>query len=88
MLPHLEEGQWKYDTSLVLVDRNLKLRKAVVPQQRGGPPFVTGFDFSQAALWDEKGIKTGTERNNVAELQYLLENTVEILLNETMRPTK
>lgn len=88
MLPHLEEGRWKYDTSLILVDRNLKLRKAVVPQQRGGPPFVTGFDFSQAAHWDEKGIKTGTERNNVAELQYLLESTVEILLNETMRPTK
>lgn len=88
MLPHQEQGQWKYDTSLVLVDRNLKLRKAVVPQQRGGPPFVTGFDFSQAEGWDSKGIKTGTERSNVAELQHLLESTIEILLNETVNQTK
>jgi len=82
MLPHQENGKWVYDTSLVLVDRNLKLRKAVVPQQRGGPPYVTGFDFSQAASWDAKGIKTGTERSNLREMQKLLEETVEILLHE------
>lgn len=84
MLPHQEEGKWVYDTSLVLVDRNLKLRKAVVPQQRGGPPYVTGFDFSQAASWDAKGIKTGTERSNVREMQKLLEDTLEFLLHENV----
>lgn len=83
-LPHLVDGKWDFDTSLVLVDRNLKLRKAVVPQQRGGPPFVTGFDFTQALAWDAKGVKTGTERNNVQEMQHLLENTIEILLKETV----
>ncbi len=87
-LPHQVEGKWDFDTSLVLVDRNLKLRKAVVPQQRGGPPFVTGFDFNQASGWDKRGVKTGTERNNVEELQFLLENTIEILLHETVNAEK
>lgn len=84
MLPHLEQDKWIYDTSLVLVDRNLKLRKAVVPQQRGGPPYVTGFDFTQAASWDAKGIKTGTERSNVREMQKLLDDTIEFLLHENI----
>ncbi|MFM2221468.1 MAG: hypothetical protein RLZZ553_1216 [Verrucomicrobiota bacterium] len=84
MLPHLEQDNWIYDTSLVLVDRNLKLRKAVVPQKRGGPPYVTGFDFMQAASWDAKGIKTGTDRSNVREMQKLLEETVEFLLHENI----
>jgi cytochrome oxidase Cu insertion factor (SCO1/SenC/PrrC family) len=87
-LPHQENGEWKYDGSLVLVDRNLKLRKAVVPQQRGGPPFVTGFDFDQAAGWDERDVKTGTERNNVQELQFLLENTIDTLLHEVVNEKK
>lgn len=86
MLPHLDQGKWVYDTSLVLVDRNLKLRKAVVPQQRGGPPFVTGFDFAQASSWDAKGIKTGTDRSNVREMQKLLEDTIEFLRHETINP--
>lgn len=88
MLPHQKDGKWVYDSSLVLVDRNLKLRKAVVPQKRGGPPFVTGFDFAQAAGWDAKGIKTGTDKSNVEEMQALLEATIEILLQETQRDTK
>jgi cytochrome oxidase Cu insertion factor (SCO1/SenC/PrrC family) len=86
MLAHQDQGTWVYDTSLVLVDRNLKLRKAVIPQQRGGPPYVTGFDFAQASSWDTKGVKTGTERSNVGEMQRLLEDTIEILRNETLNP--
>ena len=85
MLPHQNDGNWIYDSSIVLVDKNLKLRKAVVPQQRGGPPFVTGFDFAQASGWDAKGIKTGTERNNVDEMKHLLKNTIEILVNENVQ---
>jgi hypothetical protein len=87
MLPHQKDGRWVYDTSLVLVDRNMKLRKAVVPQKRGGPPFVTGFDFAQAASWDDKRLKTGTEKTNVEEMQALLEATMEILLQESKRET-
>ncbi|MFM2297675.1 MAG: hypothetical protein RL117_1382 [Verrucomicrobiota bacterium] len=87
MLPHQKDGRWEYDTSLVLVDRNMKLRKAVVPQKRGGPPFVTGFDFAQAASWDDKRLKTGTEKTNVEEMQALLEATMEILLQESKRET-
>lgn len=87
-LPHLEGGKWIYDTSLVLVDRGLKIRRAVVPQQRGGPPYVTGFDFDQAAGWDAKFIKTRTPRNNVDEMKFLLEKTIDQLLNETVNAGK
>ena len=87
-LPHQVEGKWDYDTSLVLVDRQMKLRKAVVPQQRGGAPFVTGFDFDKAAQWDAQGIKTGTERSNVEEMILLLEKTIDILLNEKVNASE
>ncbi len=82
LMPHQEDGRWIYDTSIVLVDRNRHLRRGVVPQQRGGPPFVANFDFDQAAQWDEKGIKTGTEKSNVEELEALLVKTIEALLDE------
>jgi hypothetical protein len=65
----------------VLVDRNLKLRKAIVPQKRGGSSYVAPFDFDQAAKWDAKGVKTGTNQSNVDELKLLLENTIDYLMN-------
>lgn len=79
MLAHQNEGKWVYDTSLVLVDRDMKLRKAVIPQQRGGAPFVTGFDFDLAAQWDARGVKTGTDKNNVEQLVAVLVETMELL---------
>lgn len=80
--PHQESGAWVYDNSIVLIDKNGHIRRAVVPQKRGGQPFVATFDFDQAAQWDKEGIKTGTERNNEAELELLLETTIETLLKE------
>ena len=81
-LPHEEAGKWTYDKSLVLIDRERRVRRAVVPQKRGGASYVAPFDFDLAAEWDEKKIKTGTERNNVQELELLLADTIELLLNE------
>ena len=78
----LEDGAWEYDRSLVLIDRDRHIRRVVVPQQRGGPPYVGGFDFEQAASWDERKVKTGTERDNVTELERLLHETVATLLAE------
>jgi cytochrome oxidase Cu insertion factor (SCO1/SenC/PrrC family) len=80
MLPHIHEGTWVYDSSLIVVDRDMKLRRAVIPQQKGGRPYVTGFDFAQAAEWDKEGKKTGTENTNQEEMQSLLEKTIERLL--------
>ena len=54
----------------------------MVPQKRGGPPFIATFDFDQAAEWDAAGKKTGTERSNQAELEALLETTINTLLAE------
>lgn len=83
VFPHEENGAWVYDTSIVLIDKNGHLRRAVIPQKRGGQPFVATFDFDQAAQWDQDGIKTGTERSNETELERLLEITIDTLLNET-----
>lgn len=85
LYPNLKEGRWQYDSSIVLIDRNGHIRRAVVPQKQGGPPFIATFDFEQAAEWDAKSVKTGTERNNVAELEYLLNQTIDKLLAEPIK---
>lgn len=86
VFPHLENGSWLHDSSIVLIDRNGHVRRAVVPQQRGGQPFVATFDFDQAAHWDEEGKKTGTDRSNEAELEFLLAKTIDELLAEPIDP--
>jgi cytochrome oxidase Cu insertion factor (SCO1/SenC/PrrC family) len=84
--PNESGGKWNYDPSIVLIDRNGHLRRAVVPKTRNGKPAkpeVVGFDFDQAAQWDAKGMKTGTERSNEEELEMLLGKTIDALLAET-----
>jgi cytochrome oxidase Cu insertion factor (SCO1/SenC/PrrC family) len=85
VFPHQEDGKWVFDTSLVLLDRNGIVRQPVVPQKRGGSPYVGPFDFDQAASWDERGIKTGTGRSNYGELEALLGKTIDILLTEPVQ---
>jgi len=82
IMPHELNGRWIYDPSVVLVDRNRHIRRAVVPQIRGGPQYTANFDFEQAAEWDEKDILTGTARSNVEELEVLLIKTIDQLLAE------
>jgi len=84
--PHEADGKWLFDPTLVLIDKNGHLRRAVVPQKQGGPPFVATFDFDQAAKWDADGVKTGTDLNNETQLEALLENTIEKLLAEPFQP--
>lgn len=85
IFPHQVDGKWSFDTSLVLVDRNSIIRQPVVRQKRGGAPYVGPFDFDQAASWDERGIKTGTERSNAEELEALLGKTIDDLLAESVK---
>jgi hypothetical protein len=82
IFPHQENGEWIYETSIVLIDRQGHLRRAVVPSRGGGTPYVTGFDFDQAAQWDAEGRLTGNERSNVEQLDHLLAETIETLLSE------
>lgn len=84
--PHEADGKWLFDSSLVLVDKNGHLRRAVVPQKHGGPPFIATFDFDQAAKWDADGVKTGTELGNEAQLEVLLGKTIDQLLAEPFKP--
>jgi cytochrome oxidase Cu insertion factor (SCO1/SenC/PrrC family) len=80
--PNEANGKWLYDSSIVLIDKNGHIRRAVVPQKQGGPPFIATFDFEQAAAWDAKGAKTGTARSNAEELEVLLNHTIDKLLAE------
>ena len=82
VFPNEVNGQWTFDTSIVLIDKNGHIRRAVIPQKQGGPPFVATFDFDQAAKWDSDGKKTGTDRSNEAELEILLGKTIDTLLAE------
>ena len=82
--PNELKGKWEYDASIVLIDKNGHIRRAVVPQKRGGPPFIATFDFDQAAAWDANGAKTGTEHNNVEQLEILLNHTIDKLLAEPL----
>jgi cytochrome oxidase Cu insertion factor (SCO1/SenC/PrrC family) len=88
LMPYEKEGIWKYDRSLFLIDKNRHLRKAVIPQKRGGVPFVASFDFEQAQKWDDDGLTTKTEHTNVQQLEILLGQTIEVLLEENPEETK
>lgn len=82
VFPHEEDGKWVYDTSITLIDRGGHIRRAVVPQRRGGPPYIASFDFDQAAAWDARGVKTGTDLDNQAQLEALMGETIDRLLAE------
>jgi cytochrome oxidase Cu insertion factor (SCO1/SenC/PrrC family) len=84
--PHQEDGKWIFDASIVLIDKNGHLRRAVVPQKKGGPPFVATFDFDQAARWDTEGKLTLTDLSNEAQLEVLLHKTIDQLLAEPYQP--
>ncbi len=83
--PNELTGKWEYDSAIVLIDKDGHIRRAVVPQKQGGPPFIAAFDFEQAAAWDAKGVKTGTPNSNVAELEILLNRTIDKLLTEEFK---
>jgi hypothetical protein len=82
IFPHQENGTWVHDTSIVLIDRAGRVRRAVVPSRSGGAPYIAAFDFDQAAKWDREDRLTGTGRSNVEELEMLLINTINTLLDE------
>jgi hypothetical protein len=84
VVPEQVDGRWAFDPSVMLVDRNGHLRRAVVPQERGGLPYVATFDFDQAAQWDAKGIKTGTDLSNEQQLEALLIKTISHLMAEQL----
>ncbi len=74
-----------FDTSIVLIDRNGHLRRAVVPQKQGGPPYIATIDFDQAANWDAENKLTNTGRSNEVELELLLEKAIDTLLAEPFK---
>lgn len=86
MIPHQKDGKWIYDHSLVLIDRERHVRRAVVPQKKGGASFVTAFDFEMARKWDREGIKTGTDLSNLQQMELLLNQTIEFIINEPKQP--
>ncbi|MEK7949938.1 hypothetical protein [Luteolibacter soli] len=86
IMPHQKDGKWIYDSSITLVDRDRHIRRAMVPQKRGGPEYSAVFDFAQAAEWDAKGVKTGIDKSNVEQLEFLLGRTIDELLAQPVTP--
>jgi cytochrome oxidase Cu insertion factor (SCO1/SenC/PrrC family) len=86
IMPHQKDGKWIYDSSITLIDRDRHIRRAVVPQKRGGPPYVAVFDFAQAAEWDAQGKKTGIDKSNAEQLEFLLTQTIDELLAQPATP--
>lgn len=84
--PEEVNGKWEYDASIVLIDKNGHIRRGVVPQRQGGPPYIATFDFDQAAEWDAKGAKTGTDLSNGEQLEKLLNRTIDEILAEKTTP--
>lgn len=84
MLPHETDGKWIYDESLVLIDKNRHVRRAVIPQKRGGAAYVAAFDFAQAKEWDKGNLKVqaNSDKTNVDQLETVLGDTIETLLAE------
>jgi cytochrome oxidase Cu insertion factor (SCO1/SenC/PrrC family) len=82
IFPYEKDGKWLYDSEITLLDKNGHIRRGVVPQKRGGEPYIATFDFNDAAKWDEKGVKTGTEHTNTEQLEILLNHTIDKLLAE------
>ena len=85
--PNENNGKWEYDPSIVLVDKNGHIRRAVVPKilvstGKSIKPEVVAFDFEHAAVWDSQNEKTGTEHSNVEQLEILLNHTIDKLLAE------
>ena len=80
--PNESDGKWEYDSSIVLIDKNGHIRRAVIPQQRGGPPFIATFDFQKAAGWDANDVLTGAGNTNVEQLEIQLNRTIDKLLAE------
>jgi cytochrome oxidase Cu insertion factor (SCO1/SenC/PrrC family) len=87
MLPHEAEGKWEYDRSIVLIDRNRHVRRAVIPQNKGRS-YVIPFDFEQAQKWDDDGIKTGNDLSNTEQMEALVGMTIDKLLLEGVEKEK
>jgi hypothetical protein len=87
MMPHEAEGKWKYDRSIVLIDRNRHVRRAVIPQ-KNGRSYVVPFDFEQAQEWDQDGIKTGNDLTNTEQMEALVGKTLDTLLQESLQKKK
>lgn len=87
MVPHQTDGEWKYDPSLVLVDRDRHLRQATIRARNAAGKELNfrnpvPFDFEQAAQWDAEGRSEGLEKSNVETLEDLLHKTIDHLLEQ------
>ncbi len=74
MLPHRDAGHWVYDSSIMVVDRDRHIRLGQMGR------LSLPFDFRQAAEWDSKGMKTGTDRSNQQTMEDVLIRTIDYLL--------
>ncbi|MES2995188.1 MAG: hypothetical protein V4733_00085 [Verrucomicrobiota bacterium] len=87
--PERVDGKWKFDTAIVLIDRDGNLSRPKIIQRpesaASGQVYVATFDFNEAASWDALGIGTNTDLTNAAQLRKLLDETIATLLATPLR---
>lgn len=85
IMPHQVDGEWIYDSSLIVVDRDRHIRQASLKIGKYSRKKVT-FDFDQAAKWDAEGRTEGLEKSNTETLEDLLVKTLDELLAKPVTP--
>ena len=75
-MPSFDGKQWSYNAKIIVVDRNHHLR-----QGKNGRA-VVDFDFDAAASYDEKGLKSGSDKTNAELMEEILGRTIDALLAE------
>lgn len=79
LYPHKVGDNWMYDTKIMVIDRNLHVRKAVVKNK------AIDFNFDEAARLDQSAAKTGKAVTFAELLEEKLIATIDELLAESTR---
>jgi cytochrome oxidase Cu insertion factor (SCO1/SenC/PrrC family) len=87
LVPQNKDGEWEYDPSLIVIDRDRHLRQATVRARNAAGKELNfrnpvPFDFEEAAKWDAEGRSEGLEESNVETLEGLLYKTIDHLLEQ------
>lgn len=79
LYPHKVGERWMYDSKVMVIDRNLHVRKAVVKNK------TIDFNFDEAARLDQGNAQTGKGKTFAELLEEKLTATIDELLAEPTR---
>jgi cytochrome oxidase Cu insertion factor (SCO1/SenC/PrrC family) len=78
-IPHKTDGEWVYDGTLVVIDRDRHIRKGTVRTDKRAR-MDAPFDFEAAAKWDAEHPTPGDPTRVSRDLENLLHNVIDHVL--------